>query len=44
MRDLIRMLLAGWGARKMSNGCMGGGCISFIVFFVILYWILGHMM
>ena len=44
MRNLIRMLLAGWGAKKMSGGCMGGGCISFIIFFAILYWLLGHMM
>ena len=39
MRNLIRMLLAGWGAKKM-----GGGCVSFIIIFFILYWLLGHLM
>ncbi|HEX2168531.1 MAG TPA: hypothetical protein VHG09_14950 [Longimicrobiales bacterium] len=35
MRGLLRALLAGWGAKKM-----GGGCISTIVIFIILYFVL----
>ena len=39
MRNLIRALLAGWGARKL-----GGGCLSTILIFLILYWLLGHVL
>ena len=39
MRNLIRALLAGWGARKL-----GGGCLSTILIFIILYWLLGHVL
>jgi hypothetical protein len=35
MRGLFRGLLAGYGAKKM-----GGGCISTIIIFLILWWIL----
>ena len=35
MRGLLRTLLAGWGAKKM-----GGGCISTIIIFIILYFLL----
>lgn len=35
MRGLLRALLAGWGAKKM-----GGGCISTIIIFIILYFLL----
>lgn len=38
MRDLLRALLAGWGAKKM-----GFGCIGTIIIFLILYWLLGHL-
>lgn len=38
MRDLLKALLAGWGAKKL--GC---GCFSTIIIFVILYWLLGHV-
>lgn len=38
MRGLIRTLLAGWGAKKM-----GGGCISTIIIFIILFWLLGYV-
>lgn len=35
MRGLFRTVLAGWGAKKM-----GGGCISTIIIFIILYFLL----
>jgi hypothetical protein len=38
MRNLFRALLAGWGARKL-----GGGCLTTIIIFIILYWLLGHV-
>lgn len=38
MRGLIRTLLAGWGAKKM-----GGGCISTILIFIVLFWLLGYV-
>lgn len=39
MRGLVRTLLAGYGAKKL-----GGGCLSTIVIFIILYWLLGHVL
>lgn len=33
---LFKGLLAGWGASKL-----GGGCISTIIIFVLLFWLLG---
>lgn len=36
MKNIFRALLAGYGAKKM-----GGGCISTIIIFLILYWLLG---
>lgn len=36
MSKLLRGCLAGWGASKL-----GGGCLSTIVVFIILYWLLG---
>lgn len=38
MSGLFRGLLAGYGAAKL-----GGGCISTIVIFLILYWLLGNV-
>ena len=38
MRGIFRGLLAGWGASKL-----GGGCISTIIIFLILYWLLGKL-
>lgn len=35
MRGLLRALLAGWGAKKM-----GGGCITTIIIFLILWFLL----
>ncbi|SEH99062.1 hypothetical protein SAMN02927937_02584 [Paenimyroides aquimaris] len=39
MKDLLRALLAGWGAKKAGFGCFGT-----IVVFIILYWLLGKFM
>jgi len=36
MNNLVRVLIAGWGAKKL-----GGGCISTIVVFIIIYYALG---
>jgi hypothetical protein len=38
MRNLFRGLIAGYGAKKL-----GGGCISTIIIFIILYWLLGYV-
>jgi hypothetical protein len=38
MRNIFRALLAGYGARRM-----GGGCITTILIFILLYWLLGHV-
>lgn len=37
MRDGFRAVLAGLGAWKL-----GGGIISTILIFLLLYWLLGH--
>ncbi len=37
MRDGLRTILAGVGAWKF-----GGGCLSTILIFVVLYWLLGY--
>ena len=36
MSKLLRGLAAGYGAKKL-----GGGCISTIVIFLLLWWLLG---
>ena len=36
MSKLLRTLAAGWGAKKL-----GGGCLSTILVFIVLWWILG---
>ena len=38
MGRLFRGLLAGYGASKL-----GGGCISTILIFILLYWLLGEV-
>ena len=43
MRNLIRGLIAGYGAKKLGGGCMGGGCLGTIVVFAILFWLLGYV-
>jgi len=37
MSKLLRALAAGWGAKKL-----GGGCLTTIIIFAILWWLLGH--
>ena len=37
MSKLLRGLAAGWGAKRM-----GGGCVSTILVFIVLWWVLGH--
>ena len=37
MRNILRALIAGYGAKKF-----GGGCISTILFFLLLFWLLGY--
>ena len=39
MKNILRALLAGWGARKL-----GGGCISTILIFIVLFWLLGRIL
>ena len=36
MNKLVRALIAGWGAKKI-----GGGCISTVIVFIIIYYALG---
>ena len=37
MSKLLRGAVAGWGATKL-----GGGCLSTVLFFILLWWLLGH--
>lgn len=37
MPGCFRALIAGWGAKKL-----GGGCLSTIVIFLLIYWLLGQ--
>ena len=37
MSKLLRGAVAGYGAKKL-----GGGCISTVVVFIILWWLLGN--
>lgn len=37
MSKLLRGITAGWGAKKL-----GGGLISMILIFIVLWWVLGH--
>jgi hypothetical protein len=39
MRNLLRALIAGYGAKKL-----GGGCISTVIIFIILFWLLGRVL
>ncbi|PHQ30254.1 MAG: hypothetical protein COA80_12335 [Leeuwenhoekiella sp.] len=41
MKNLLRALLAGYGAKKIGGGRCG--CIGTIVVFLILYWLLGYV-
>ena len=37
MSKLLRGIAAGWGAKKL-----GGGCLSTILIFGVLWYLLGH--
>jgi len=39
MKNILRFILAGWGAKKLGGKC---GCIGIIVVFIILWIILGY--
>jgi sugar phosphate permease len=41
MKNLLRALLAGWGAKKIGGGKCG--CIGTIFVFLILFWLLGFV-
>ncbi len=36
MNGLFKTLIAGFTAKKL-----GGGCLSMIIIFIIIYWLLG---
>jgi hypothetical protein len=38
MSKILRGLAAGWGAQKL-----GGGCLSTVVIFLLLWWLLGGL-
>jgi hypothetical protein len=37
MNNIFKTLIAGYGAKKL-----GGGCISTVVIFIIIYYLLGN--
>ena len=37
MNKIIKALIAGYGAKKL-----GGGCISTVIIFLIIWWLLGQ--
>lgn len=39
MSKIFRIAAAGYGAKKL-----GGGCISTILIFILLYWLIGVVM
>ncbi|WP_339140039.1 hypothetical protein [Croceitalea sp. MTPC5] len=41
MKNLIRAVLAGWGAKKLGGGKCG--CIGTLFVFLLLYWLLGFV-
>jgi hypothetical protein len=38
MKNILKAILAGWGAKKLGGGC---GCIGIIITFIILWILLG---
>jgi hypothetical protein len=38
MGQLLRVGAAGYGAKRL-----GGGCISTIIIFIVLFWLLGYV-
>ncbi|CAM4146767.1 hypothetical protein D9V96_010535 [Zobellia laminariae] len=41
MKNILKAILAGWGAKKIGGGKCG--CIGGIFVFIILYWLLGYV-
>ena len=37
MNNLLKTLIAGYGAKKL-----GGGCISTVLIFIVIFWLLGR--
>jgi hypothetical protein len=37
MSKLLRGIAAGWGAKKL-----GGGCLTTVLVFIVLWWLLGN--
>jgi len=37
MNNFLRTIIAGYGAKKL-----GGGCLSTILIFIVIYWALGN--
>jgi hypothetical protein len=37
MNNFFKALIAGYGAKKL-----GGGCLSTLVIFMVIWWALGH--
>lgn len=37
MNNLIKGLIAGYGAKKL-----GGGCLGTVIVFIIIFWLLGY--
>jgi hypothetical protein len=37
MNNFLRAIIAGYGAKKL-----GGGCLSTILIFIVIYWALGN--
>ncbi len=37
MKNIFKALIAGYGAKKL-----GGGCLSTIIIFIIIWWLLGN--
>jgi len=38
MKNILKAILAGWGAKKLGSGC---GCFGIIIVFIILWILLG---
>jgi hypothetical protein len=38
MKNILRAILAGWGAKKLGGGC---GCVGIVIVFIILWVLLG---
>ncbi|WP_255462841.1 hypothetical protein [Galbibacter sp. BG1] len=41
MKNIIKAIIAGWGAKKIGGGKFG--CIGTILVFILLFWLLGFL-